>query len=54
MHTVGIELLDHLIVTDTEYTSLRQRSEMPVLLGDRVRLAHLREEETGEDPEEKT
>ena len=52
MHTVGIELLDHLIVTDSEYTSLRQRSEMPVLLGDRVRLAQLQEDENGEDPEE--
>ena len=49
MNTVGIELLDHLIVTDTEYTSLRQRCEMPVLMGDRVRLARLREDQEEED-----
>ena len=49
MNTVGIELLDHLIVTDTEYTSLRQRCEMPVLMGDRVRLARLQEDQEEED-----
>lgn len=45
LRVVGIELLDHIIVTDAEYASLRQRSEMPALAGGYVRLARLREAE---------
>lgn len=35
---VGIELLDHIIVTETEYVSLRQRSEVPAAAGQRIQL----------------
>ena len=53
MATVGIELLDHIIVTDTEYTSLRQRCELPVLAAGGVRLMQLREDsDAPEKPEE--
>ncbi len=33
LRVVGIELLDHFIVTDTEYVSLRERIELPVWNG---------------------
>ena len=29
MYLIGARLLDHIIVTDTEYLSMRQRSEVP-------------------------
>ena len=45
LRVVGIDLLDHIIVTESEYASLRQRSEMPALGGGYVRLAQLREPE---------
>lgn len=47
MFVVGIELLDHIIVTETEYLSLRQRSELPEAGNERLRIFQLRE--NGED-----
>ena len=44
LYVVGIELLDHIIVTETEYLSLRQRSELPEAGNERLRIFQLREE----------
>lgn len=53
LRVVGIELLDHIIVTDSEYASLRQRSEMPGLLGSHTRMAQLREPDPEAEEEPK-
>ena len=44
MYVVGVELLDHIIVTETEYLSLRQRSELPEAGNERLRIFQLRED----------
>ena len=44
MFVVGVELLDHIIVTETEYLSLRQRSELPEAGNERLRIFQLRED----------
>ena len=49
MFVVGVELLDHIIVTETEYLSLRQRSELPEAGNERLHIFQLREGE-GKDP----
>lgn len=54
MAVVGIELLDHIIVTDTEYTSLRQRCGLDVLNMGSPRVAMLRESDPAETPAPET
>ena len=44
MFVVGVKLLDHIIVTETEYLSLRQRSELPEAGNERLRIFQLRED----------
>ena len=44
MFVVGVELLDHIIVTETEYLALRQRSELPEAGNERLRIFQLRED----------
>lgn len=50
MAVVGIELLDHIIVTDTEYASLRQRCGLDLVTVGQPRMAMLREPDAADTP----
>ena len=43
-YVVGVELLDHIIVTETDHLSLRQRSELPEAGNERLRIFQLRKD----------
>ena len=45
LYVVGVELLDHIIVTEGEYLSMRQRNELPLAGGTQVHFLTMCEEE---------